>query len=237
MQQTRMSAVFYLLLAILLAGTATAATAQQKDPFSGWGKAGSNPAHYQTGFLEKAQPQDRQLGFVKSVKNNRKGFGTLMRTASTTGIAGKRIQLTTFLKTDKAGSAAAWFRVNGERKTLAFDNMINRRIKGTVDWQMVTLVLDIDEDADSVSYGVMLEGKGQVWFAEPTFQVVDDTIATTGMTPAQRKRLDTLHLQDQQGRYRSYTESAAANAARHSGGNSGSPARTTTRQSKKGNGQ
>jgi hypothetical protein len=147
--------------------------------FSGWGKAGYNTDQYQTGFLEKLKDSGRQLGFIKSLNPSKRGFGTLMRTAGIAEFRGKRIRLTSNIKTVNAKSAGAWFRVNGEKKTLAFDNMSDRRMVGTHDWERVSLVLDIPVDAESVSYGVMLEGDGKVWFEKPTFQVVDLTVRVT----------------------------------------------------------
>ena len=149
---------------------------------------------YQTGFLEKLKTSGRQLGFIKSLNPSKRGFGTLMRTADIEAFRGKRIQLISYIKTVDAKSAGAWFRVNGEKKTLAFDNMSDRRIRGTHDWQEVSLVLDIPDDAKTVSYGIMLEGKGKVWFEQPEFEVVDLTVRTT---ERKRNRIRTLELESQ----------------------------------------
>ncbi|MCJ8275043.1 MAG: hypothetical protein MJK04_37280 [Psychrosphaera sp.] len=163
------------------------------DPFTGWGKAGYNTDQYQTGFLEKLKDSGRQLGFIKSLDPSKRGFGTLMRTAGIEQFKGKRIELVTYIKTSKARSAGAWFRVNGEKVTLAFDNMSDRRIRGTKDWQKVSLVLDIPEDAVSVSYGILLEGDGKVWFQKPTFDIVDLTVKTTERS---RLKLDDLQMEN-----------------------------------------
>jgi hypothetical protein len=187
-----------ILLFVCFSGWADAAASSEQngidDPFAGWGKAGYNTDQYQTGFLEKLKTSGRQLGFIKSLNPSKRGFGTLMRTAGVEAFRGKRIQLTSYIKTVKAKSAGAWFRVNGEKKTLAFDNMSDRRIRGTQDWKQVSLVLDIPEDAVTVSYGIMLEGKGKVWFEQPVFQVVDLTVRTTERS---RMRIRTLELESE----------------------------------------
>ena len=180
------------LLMVCCSVFAEGADDQVQTEFVGWGKAGYNPEQYQTGFLEKLPGSGRQIGFIKSLDPSKRGFGTLMRTAAIQEHRGKRIQLTSFIKTSNADSVAAWFRVNGKTKTLAFDNMSDRRIKGSKDWDRVNLVLDIPVEAESVSYGIMLEGKGKVWFETPTFQVVDQTVRTTNR---KRHNIRTLELE------------------------------------------
>ena len=160
-----------------------------KDRFEGWGKAGNNAEQYTTGFIEKTHPSQPQVGFIRSKEPNEQDFGTIMRTAGISQQKGKRIQLTSKIKTENASSAGAWFRVNGKNKTLAFDNMSERRIKGTQDWTEVTLVLDIPQEATSVSYGILLEGNGKVWFHEPKFQIVDLTVKTTERSKAELRQL------------------------------------------------
>ena len=71
--------------------------------------------------------------------------------------------------------------------------MSDRRIRGTKDWQKVSLVLDIPEDAVSVSYGILLEGDGKVWFQKPTFDIVDLTVKTTARS---RLKLDDLQMEN-----------------------------------------
>lgn len=171
------------------------------DPFTGWGKAGYNTDQYQTGFLEKLKDSGRQLGFIKSLDPSKRGFGTLMRTAGIEQFKGKRIELVSYIKTSNAKSAGAWFRVNGEKTTLAFDNMSDRRIHGTKDWQKVSLVLDIPVEAVSVSYGILLEGDGKVWFEQPTFGLVDLTVKIT-----ERSRLELDDLQMENKHFRAVNE-------------------------------
>ena len=180
--QQSTSIITRLILASLLLSLATfsyISKAADKDRFEGWGKAGYNADEYKTGFIEKTHPDQPQVGFIRSLSPNKQDFGTIMRTAGISKQKGKRIQLWSKIKTQDADSAGAWFRVNGKSRTLAFDNMSERRIDGTSDWVEVSLVLDIPEEATSVSYGILLEGDGKVWFHEPKFRIVDLTVKTT----------------------------------------------------------
>lgn len=162
----------------------------QPDPLEGWGKAGYNTEQYQTGFLTKLSTNGRHLGFIKAIDPGFRSFATLMRSANIEELRGKRIQLKIFIKTEKARSVGAWFRVENDNKTLVLDNMSDRRITGTKDWKEVSLVLDIPDSAKSVSYGVLLEGSGQVWFETPTFHIVDQSVRTTNRSRKQLKPLD-----------------------------------------------
>lgn len=193
-QNIFISTITSLIVLSLLVSFSAFSANPQKSRFEGWGKAGNNAEQYKTGFIEKTHPDQPQVGFIRSLSPNAKDFGTIMRTAGISQQKGKRIQLTSKIKTEGASSAGAWFRVNGQNRTLAFDNMSERRIEGTQGWTEVTLVLDIPEEATSVSYGILLEGSGKVWFHEPRFQLVDLTVQTTERS---KEELQQLQLESQ----------------------------------------
>ena len=43
---------------------------------------------------------------------------------------------------------------------LAFDNMLDRPIKGTTDWTRYAVVLDVDKTAVAIAFGVLAGGEG-----------------------------------------------------------------------------
>ena len=61
-----------------------------------------------------------------------------------------------------AGWAGLWFRVDGSDAVLAFDNMENRAISGTVRAQPAAVVLDVPAQAQRLAYGLLLRGGGRV---------------------------------------------------------------------------
>ena len=77
-------------------------------------------------------------------------------------------------------------RVDGARKDemLAFDNMQDRAIKGTIDWKKYEIVLDVPENSEMVAFGLLLSGKGQVWMDDLQFEVVGKDVPTTGRATA-----------------------------------------------------
>ena len=98
---------------------------------------------------------------------------------------GKRVRLSGWLKTVDAGEAGLWMRIDGEQRVLAFDNMGDRAVSGTTDWKMYSVVLDVPSDAKNISLGVLLNGKGQIWADDLTFEVVDRNIAVTNKGSAE----------------------------------------------------
>jgi hypothetical protein len=65
-------------------------------------------------------------------------------------------------------------------KLLAFDNMVDRPVKGTTAWQHYEVVLDVPDSAVGIALGVLLDGPGEVWLNGTELQIVKTSIATTG---------------------------------------------------------
>lgn len=87
---------------------------------------------------------------------------------------------------------AAWCRIdtkNGD--VIQFDNMDDRSIHGTTDWNYYSIVLDVLEESASIHFGVLLVGSGQVWIDGIQFEEVDDSIPSTDVMNS----LDNLPLE------------------------------------------
>jgi hypothetical protein len=71
------------------------------------------------------------------------------------------------------------------QKNMPFDNMKNgkkdRSVKGTNDWKQNDIVLDVPDSAEYIAFGALLAETGQVWFTKLKFEVVDNSVPTTGM--------------------------------------------------------
>jgi hypothetical protein len=67
------------------------------------------------------------------------------------------------------------------KSPLAFDNMGDRKIEGTTQWTKYSVVLDVPEEAAAIAFGLLLNGKGQVWLDELAFDVVGPDVATTAL--------------------------------------------------------
>jgi hypothetical protein len=119
-----------------------------------------------------------------------------MQNCSPDKFLGKRVRMSGFLKSKDAEWTSFWLRVDqaGSKKALSFDNMkdgkINRTIKGTTDWKKYEIVLDVPEKATNISFGVMLNGTGQVWFDNIEFEIVNKRVPVTDIYIKEPTNLD-----------------------------------------------
>ena len=69
-----------------------------------------------------------------------------------------------------------WLRVDqlGSGKSVSFDNMNDRPIKGTTEWTKYEIILDVPSDASLLAFGALISGAGQVWFDNLKFEIVSD---------------------------------------------------------------
>jgi hypothetical protein len=157
----------------------------------GWFLAGSEPESFEIG-VEEVADRDGKVGFIKSTKNKIKGFGTIMQSFIPEEYIDKRVKLTAYIKTENVDDwVGLWMRVDGPkreggkyRESLAFDNMNDRKIKGTTSWQKYEIILDVDAEAVNLAYGVLLSGTGEAWLDDLTFEIVEneESTATTKKT-------------------------------------------------------
>lgn len=89
---------------------------------------------------------------------------------------GKQIELNAYLKLKNVedGSIGLMLRIDGESGTLEFDNMMKKKIKGTVDWTLYSVKLPYPKKAKTIYIGAILSGKGQLWADD--FELLIDNI-------------------------------------------------------------
>jgi hypothetical protein len=163
----------------------------------GWHLAGSFPQEYEVGTrLQKAGPP-HSVAYLRSTTAKAHGFGTIMQSISAEHYAGHRVRLSADVKSDQLSAwAGLWMRADKDMKSVAFDNMQNRAIRGTQDWQHYDIVLDIPEDATSVHFGALLVGTGEVDVSGFKLDVLPDSrIPQIGPPPMMQSRPLNLDLQ------------------------------------------
>lgn len=151
----------------------------------GWLKAGKSPHLYDTRIdhehgatvLIMAKPE-----LLHNVRGD--DFCTVMQSVDAEPFRGRRIRLAGELRTEDAGTGASiWFRVDGDKGTLLFDNLELRRpdgpLVGTQGWNERSVILDIPQEALSLHYGFFLKGAGKCWSRKFTFNEVDDSVPTS----------------------------------------------------------
>lgn len=93
---------------------------------------------------------------------------------------GKTIKLEGYMKIKNVanGFAGLLLRVDGNRSSLAFDNMQSQNISGTKDWQKYTITLNYPEEAENIFIAGILTGKGEAWFDDFILSIDDKNVQT-----------------------------------------------------------
>jgi putative CocE/NonD family hydrolase len=108
-------------------------------------------------------------------------FGGVAQRILAVDFRGQRVRLTGHMRVDDAAEGAGlYMRVDGAVAGTPFDNMQDRQLAGTTDWQRLEIVLDVPVDAGLIDLGVMLTGRGTVWADDLDLSVVDGSVPTTG---------------------------------------------------------
>ncbi|WP_313804322.1 AraC family transcriptional regulator [Cytobacillus sp.] len=150
----------------------------------GWKLSGSHPFNYQMGIDRETFHKGRASGFLKSVTVHSQGeFATMMQEFKAEKYLGKRLKLSGFIKSrDVDGFCGFWMRVDDSLgDVLQFDNMGDRPIVGSNEWNYYHIVLDVPENSAVIAFGVLLSGNGQVWIDELKFEEVDQQTPTTNI--------------------------------------------------------
>ena len=141
---------------------------------TGWGGGGK-------GYELTSSPDARtgeSCGQIQSIAEEQNPvFGTFtngIRGASLEDYHGKRVRLSGYLRSDMEAKAWAgmWMRVDVESKSVAFDNMNSRPVKGKTDWTEYSVVLDVPETTTNINYGFLISGRGTLWGDDLKIEVV-----------------------------------------------------------------
>lgn len=150
----------------------------------GWFLSGSNPYSYEMGIDHEVVHQGKASGYLKSkTVLDSTEFATMMQSFKANKFLGKRIRLSSFIRTEEVDTfAGMWMRVDDTMENvLQFDNMSNRPIKGTTNWNRYSIVLDVPTQSAVISFGIILSGQGTVWADQFTFEEVNENVPTTNL--------------------------------------------------------
>ncbi|HKF16651.1 MAG TPA: MerR family transcriptional regulator [Candidatus Dormibacteraeota bacterium] len=166
----------------------------------GWMMAGSHPGDYEAGVDTGERFDGHPVAYLRSCRTPASGFGTLMQTISPEEFSGKRVKFSGAVRSESlTGWAGLWMRVDSpvSARHLAFDNMQDRPIKGITDWTRYAVVLDVDESAAAIAFGVLASGEGKLWLSDFSFDVVTEDEPVTGA--ATRSRPENLDFSSSDG--------------------------------------
>lgn len=101
---------------------------------------------------------------------------------------GKRLRFSMYVKTEAEAEAYISIRVskympNGPWRDvlLGYDNMLDRPIVRTTDWERHEVVMDVPEEANTINVSFHAKGNGRAWFDDAQLEVVGDDVPVTGM--------------------------------------------------------
>ena len=84
------------------------------------------------------------------------------------------------MRIDKNGGSSS------SPKTLVLDNMHDRPVKGTEDWKICQVVLDVPKDATGIFFGLVLNGSGNVMMSDAKIETVGLDVETTAKPMPER---------------------------------------------------
>ena len=126
----------------------------------------SAPAIHIKGPVPPASPMSLFLAATRNAKQYTDNSSSLHYSVTNgSPLLGQRIRVTGWLKTSKAQNWAGAFVIilGQDNLHLAYDDMSDRPIRGTTDWQQVELVTDLPKEPCVVYFGPDLYGPGELW--------------------------------------------------------------------------
>lgn len=163
---------------------------------NGWILAGSNPRDYEV-TQDNTDPYSGYFSSsLQSIVNRPQGYVTLMQTIKSDKYKGERIIFSGYVKAKFISDwAGLWMRVDDViGRPLSFDNMNDRPILGNSDWVKYEIVLDVPTNSSEISFGVLLDGKGQIWFDNLEIKVVGMDVPVTDRLKNKVENLEPYNL-------------------------------------------
>jgi hypothetical protein len=147
-----------------------------------------NPGVYENG-ISRPDPDTSHNGlpsvYVRSRIATPDDEGAFGQTVPGDSYRGKRVRFHAFVKVENVSSwAGLWMRIIQDAASFSassVDDMKDRPLQGTKDWQQYDVVLDAMPNTALIAYGIRLHGSGTVWLGGDTkLEIVSQQVPTTG---------------------------------------------------------
>ncbi|SDT02334.1 transcriptional regulator, AraC family [Paenibacillaceae bacterium GAS479] len=148
----------------------------------GWMLTGVYPHQYEIGIDRTTVHRGKASGYIQAGREaDASGFGTMMQTFRAGRYQGKRVRLSAFVKTENVDQwCGLWMRIDDNSENpLKFDNMQDRPLTGTTDWNPYHIVLDVPGSAEAIAFGLLLSGSGKAWVDGLRIEEVDLSVPVT----------------------------------------------------------
>lgn len=146
---------------------------------------GQDPGLYEAFVDRSCFHSGTQSAHLRSTAevNDETHWFTLSQHMSPQKFLNKRVRMSVWVKTKNVNCyVQPWMRVDGaqhQNDSLSFDNMCSRYIKGTTDWTQYHIVLDVPGESTNIAFGIVLGGRGDLWFDDVSFEIVKKDIPVT----------------------------------------------------------
>lgn len=133
---------------------------------AGWNGGGQD---YDISIDTKDPHDGRQCAHIRYADSAQwppKSLGSFSQDITADDFRGHRVRYSGYMRTAdvKPGRGALWVRANAaDGAILAFDNMADRGIRGTTPWREYHITLEVPAQAETLTFGAMLTGRGSLW--------------------------------------------------------------------------
>lgn len=159
---------------------ATEPAAAASAPLTGWFLSGPEQQSYRADLDLRTKRSGDASGRLTAIAPAPGGAGVLMQRVPADAYRGKRVRFSASVRTEGVVRwAGLWMKVDRPDARDPFDNMQDRPLGGTRDWERHAVVLDVPEDARAIELGLLQDGAGTSWIDEASFEVVGDDVAVT----------------------------------------------------------
>ena len=148
----------------------------------GWVKGGNAGYAFEIGKDKEVRHGKSASCYIRS-KGWPEGYGMIVNQIKAKRFVGKRVRMSAYIKTERVAEwVGMMMRLDGKdlNDRFGFDNMHNRPIQGTTEWQRYEIVMDVPEGVKKIVFGLLLTGPGNAWLDDVTFDVVGGDAPTAG---------------------------------------------------------
>ncbi len=147
---------------------------------NGWTFVEGPSQHFDWGIDTSMIHQGNPSFFLKTKEGASKGKGGLQQAFLADEYRGKRLRLSSFLKTENVeGGTALWIQIEGVNETLRPANAQEHVLQGTHGWVRRELSVEVPQESISVVLGLTLVGRGHIWLSDVRLEVVDENTSAS----------------------------------------------------------
>ncbi len=159
-----------------------APSSEELGPLEGWTLSGPAQQSYRLGLDRAVAHSGEASGRLEHAGGDREGAGFAMQSIPADGYRGKRVRFSAFVRTQGVERWAGLFmKVERPDARDAFDNMQDRPLGGTHDWERYAVVLDVPDDARAIRLGLLLDGPGRAWIDDAKLEIVGADVPATDL--------------------------------------------------------